>query len=402
MSQTVLVINAGSSSVKFAAINIDTNIELVSGLAERLGSENAQISWKQANNEKSSMTLTSKDTHLEVFGKILAILEQLNLAQQISAVGHRVVHGGEKFSGSAIINSEVLAQIKHCNKLAPLHNPANLQGILAAQNAFPNLTQIAVFDTAFHQTLPEHAYVYPLPYSLYELEGIRRYGFHGTSHYYVANKAAKALDKPINKTNVITAHLGNGCSICAIKNGESVDTSMGFTPLGGIAMGTRCGDIDPGLIGYLINELDYSPEQLSNLLNKESGLLGISQQSNDLRELLEAKEQGNKKAELAVSIFCYQIAKTIAGYFVPLQRVDAIVFTGGIGENAADIRATVIEQLAFLGLVLDYDKNQEFRFGKMGNITANKGTSALVIPTNEELVIAQDAYTLANQTGIKE
>ena len=399
MSDFVLVVNSGSSSVKFAVIDAHSSSEILTGLAECLGSDEPRMVWQHndADDQESEQVLAAGSQHKVAIEQLVKIINENNLTSDLRVIGHRVVHGGEHFTSSVVINDEVKQAIKFNNKLAPLHNPANLEGIEAAQHYFPNLMQVAVFDTAFHQTLPETSYLYALPYSLYELEGIRRYGFHGTSHRYVSEQAAVFLEKPQSEINIITAHLGNGCSICAIKQGESVDTSMGFTPLAGICMGTRSGDVDPGLFSFLIKELAYDVDEIDMLLNKKSGLLGISQFSNDCRALEKAKQAGNIKAALALDIFCYQIAKTIASYTVPLGTIDAIVFTGGIGENSAFIRAHIIDQLKFFSLELSEQENMNKRFGTSGCITTNKGIKVLVIPTNEELVIAKDALVLLNQ-----
>ncbi len=409
MTDFVLVLNSGSSSVKFAVINVQTTEQVLHGIAECLGAVNAQISWQHSGlphstaqssaNQKHTLALAENSYHLAAIQALVEIINQHQLTSSINVIGHRVVHGGEKFFNSVVITDEVEAEIKANNKLAPLHNPANLLGIQATKKLFPNLKQVAVFDTAFHQTLAKKAFLYAIPYSLYQLEGIRKYGFHGTSHLYVAEQASQLLDKKFSESHLITAHLGNGCSICAIKNGESVDTSMGFTPLGGICMGTRSGDVDPGLLSFLVNELAYSMEQVDQVLNKQSGLLGISQLSNDCRELQEAAQAGNKQAELALDVFSYQIAKTIAAYTVPLGKLDAIVFTGGIGENSAYVRAKVVSLLTIFGLVLSEQENLNKRFGEQGCITSNDGIKALVIPTNEELVIALDAITLLQDTS---
>lgn len=407
MSGFVLVLNSGSSSVKFAVINVKTTEQVLHGIAECLGTVNAQINWqhtglshsKAQSADNNTLALAENSYHLAAIQALVDIINQHQLTTDINVIGHRVVHGGEKFFNSVVITDEVEAEIKANNKLAPLHNPANLLGIQATKKLFPHLKQVAVFDTAFHQTLAKKAFLYAVPYSLYQLEGIRKYGFHGTSHRYVAKQASYFLEKKFSESNLITAHLGNGCSICAIKNGESVDTSMGFTPLGGICMGTRSGDIDPGLLSFLVNELAYSMEQVDQVLNKQSGLLGISQLSNDCRELQEAAQAGNKQAELALDVFSYQIAKTIAAYTVPLGKLDAIVFTGGIGENSAYVRAKVVSLLTIFGLVLSEQENMNKRFGEQGCITSNDGIKALVIPTNEELVIANDAIELLQATG---
>lgn len=396
MSKTphALVLNCGSSSLKFAIINGQSGESIFSGLAECLGERDARLKWL-FNNEKTKQDLPEGASHQQAIDSLVALIHQFELTELITAVGHRVVHGGETFTQSSLIDNDVKAAISKVAKLAPLHNPANLVGIEAAQKSFAELPQVAVFDTAFHQSMPEHAYLYALPKSLYRDHGVRRYGFHGTSHSYVSGEAAKMLQKPLEQTNVITAHLGNGCSVAAIKAGKSVDTSMGLTPLAGVVMGTRSGDIDPGIMYYLTETLNYSTQQLDNLLNKESGLKGLSEISNDCRTLEEAMFDGNQAAKLALDIFCYKLAKQIAAYMVAVGRLDALVFTGGIGENSDYIREQVINQLGFLGLELDDAANVAARFGAAGSICRNDGIQALVIPTNEEYVIASDALRLA-------
>lgn len=394
MSQNVLVLNCGSSSLKFAIIDATSGAEYLSGLAERLSEQSPQVKINQQG-QKNVIKLDAGSQHQNAIEVIVAEIKRRELVADLIAVGHRVVHGGETFTGSVIIDQDVIKAIEQNQKLAPLHNPANLLGIKIASDAFTDLPQIAVFDTAFHQSMPKHAYLYPLPYTLYKDSGIRRYGFHGTSHYFVSREAAALLNLDIDKANFITAHLGNGCSVTAIKNGQSVDTSMGLTPLEGLVMGTRCGDLDPGIIHYLTSQLDYSSEQVNQLLNKESGLFGISQLSNDCRTIEQAVETGDKQAELALDIFCYRLAKYIASYLVPLGKLDALIFTGGIGENSSLIREKVVNHLAFLNLTIDESANLAARFGKSGVIASNQnGCRALVVPTNEEWVIAQDAATL--------
>ncbi|ALU42267.1 acetate/propionate family kinase [Pseudoalteromonas rubra] len=398
MSSThVLVLNCGSSSLKFAIIDPNTAQEHLSGLAERLGEDSPQIKYKY-DGEKHIIMLNSGDAHQIAIDKLVELVKSLNLDNKLVAVGHRVVHGGEHFTQSALIDDTVHQAIVKTADLAPLHNPANLLGIDAATQAFSHLPQIAVFDTAFHQSMAPSAYLYALPYDLYKTHGIRRYGFHGTSHYFVSTQAIKALGLEQKSSRIITAHLGNGCSVCAIKDGKSVDTSMGLTPLEGLIMGTRSGDIDPGLFSYLVNQLDYSVEQVDTLLNKQSGLLGISELSNDCRTIEEAAADGHPQATLALEMFCYRLAKQIASFAVPLGGVDAVVFTGGIGENSDVIRANVVEQLGFLGMTIDESANLDARFGKQGEITrTGTGPKALVIPTNEEWVIAHDAAQLAQE-----
>ncbi|WP_299001915.1 acetate kinase [uncultured Shewanella sp.] len=394
-NKLVLVLNCGSSSLKFAIIDASNGDEKISGLAECFGLEDARIKWKIAG-EKQDASLGAMSAHKEAIDYIVNnILKQHPaLAKQIQAIGHRVVHGGEKFTQSVLIDDSVIQGIEDCASLAPLHNPAHLIGIRAAQGSFPNLPQVAVFDTAFHQTMPEKAYIYALPYQLYRDNGIRRYGMHGTSHLFVSQEAAKVLNKPIDETNIICAHLGNGASVTAIKAGRSVDTSMGLTPLEGLVMGTRCGDLDPSIIFHLVNRLGYSLDEVQKILNNQSGLLGISELTNDCRGIEEGYEAGHKGATLALDIFCYRLAKYIASYTVPLTRLDAVVFTGGIGENSDVIRKKVLDALAIFHFDVDNERNQAARFGKQGVITTDNSPVAMVIPTNEEWVIAQDAIAL--------
>ncbi|MEL0647780.1 acetate kinase [Pseudoalteromonas agarivorans] len=396
-SQHVLVLNCGSSSLKFAIIDANDGHEIISGLAERLGADAPSIKYKY-NGAKTVIELGANQAHAEAINTLVTLIKDHKLDEHLIAVGHRVVHGGEHFTKSVLIDNAVIEGITKASSLAPLHGHANLLGISSAQNSFTGLPQVAVFDTAFHQTMDEVAYLYALPYKLYTDYGVRRYGMHGTSHYYVAGQTAKLLNQPIEQSNFISAHLGNGCSVCAIKNGESVDTSMGLTPLAGIVMGTRSGDIDPGLFNFLTTQLDYNAKQIDNLLNQESGLLGISELSNDCRTIEEAAVAGHKKAQLALDIFCYRLAKQIAAYMVPLQRLDALIFTGGIGENSDIIRANVIEQLGYLGLNCDEQANLNARFGNQGIISASdKMPKAIVMPTNEEWVIALDAANIVKE-----
>lgn len=389
----VLVLNCGSSSLKFCLIDATSQQQLISGLGDALGSDAPSIRYKYQG-EKHTIALGKQHSHQQAIDKLVEVLNQLQLTAHISCVGHRVVHGGELFKQSVIIDETVLQQIEQVSTLAPLHNPANILGINVCQSAFPNVKQVAVFDTAFHQSIPPHAYLYALPYSLYQDHGIRRYGFHGTSHAYITTQAAQQLNVLPQDLNIISAHLGNGASVTAIKNGESVDTSMGLTPLEGLVMGTRSGDIDPAINGYLIDQLGYSQAQVTKLLNSESGLAGISQLSNDCRVIEDNAEQGHAGAQLALDIFCYRLAKYIASYTVPLGRLDALVFTGGIGENSDTIRANVLAHLSIFGFSINNDANKAARFGQSGQITNQQGPKALVIPTNEELVIAQDAIKL--------
>jgi acetate kinase len=389
----VFVLNCGSSSLKFALVDSNTEQQILSGLADSLGSDSPIIKIKY-NGNKETINLAAGAMHQSAIDTLVAKLKDYSLDERIVAIGHRVVHGGEKFKTSALINAEIINEIEQVSQLAPLHNPANIVGINAATLAFPNLPQVAVFDTAYHQTIPAHAYLYALPYELYKKNGIRRYGFHGTSHFYICQQAAKMLNKPVDQTNIICAHLGNGASVTAIANGKSVDTSMGLTPLEGLVMGTRCGDIDPAINNYLISQLNYDQAQVTELFNKKSGLLGISELSNDCRLIEEAAAQGHEGAQLALDIFCYRLAKYIASYTVPLGELDAVVFTGGIGENSDVIRANVLSLLKIFGFTLDHQANLDARFGNAGFINGPTGPKAIVIPTDEELVIAQDAIRL--------
>ncbi len=384
----ILVLNCGSSSIKFALVDpITANIPM-NGLVECIDKPEARIKWNVSDKQTKDLPNISYRKALEFILQL--IREQQDLYNQIIAVGHRVVHGAECFTESVVINTEVLDAIKQCQDLAPLHNPANIQGIEVAQQAFPDLPQVAVFDTAFHQTMPEHAYLYAIPQELYTKHQIRRYGFHGTSHRFVAQQAAEILAKPMAECNFVTAHLGNGCSVCAIANGKSVDTSMGLTPLEGLVMGTRSGDIDPGLMMHLIDRLGYDINQVNDLLNKQSGLLGISDLDSDMSNLEEAAENNNPQAKLAIEIFCYRLAKYIAAYAVTLGGIDALIFTGGIGENSTLIRAKTLSWLTALNFHLDEDLNATNGDDK-GCITTNNSATALVINTNEELMIARDA-----------
>lgn len=393
----VLVLNCGSSSLKFSLIEPNSTTVIASGVAERLLSKEAFIKISYQGN-KQQLNLELPFDHQVAVNFIVDFLCAQQLDKQLLAVGHRIVHGGEEYSQPILINDMVKFTIAELAQLAPLHNPVNLIGVNAAEKAFSDLPQVAVFDTAFHQTMPEKAYIYGVPYFLYQKHGIRRYGFHGTSHYFVANQAAKLLAKNLDNINVISAHLGNGCSVTAIKNGKSVDTSMGLTPLEGVVMGTRSGDIDPSIIFHLIDQLNYTPEQVANLLNKESGLLGISQMSNDCRTIEEAiNDNDDARAKLTLDIFCYRIAKSIASYSASLLVLDGIIFTGGIGENSNLVRSKIINCLGLLGVYVDEQKNSEVRFGKCGLISTERSINCWVIPTNEEQVIAEQTYHLIKQ-----
>lgn len=396
-NKLVLVLNCGSSSLKFAVINADNGDEIISGLAECFNLPDARIKWKIAG-KKDATSLPANSAHSAAISYIVKeiINKEEGLAEQFVAVGHRIVHGGEKFTESVLIDDSVLEGIEECASLAPLHNPAHALGIRAAQAAFPTLPQVAVFDTAFHQTMPAKAFMYALPYNLYKEHSVRRYGMHGTSHLFVTHEAAKVLNKPVDQVNVISAHLGNGASVTAIKNGKSVDTSMGMTPLAGLVMGTRCGDIDPSIIEYLVTRQGYSVEGVMDMLQKQSGLLGISGVSSDFRDILAGYANGEERTTLAMEMFSYRLAKYIASYAVPLGRIDAIIFTGGIGENSHLIRSKVLELLSIFGYQVDSEKNKAATLGEQGIITVEGSPLAMVIPTNEEWVIAQDSMKLAS------
>ncbi|EJG0331298.1 acetate/propionate family kinase, partial [Vibrio parahaemolyticus] len=385
----VLVINSGSSSLKFAVIDSVSGDAVLSGLGECFGLSDARMSWK-FNGEKKEISIEGDDSHHKIaIGKLVGLTEELGLAQDIVAVGHRIVHGGEKFTKTVRITEEVTQEIEKLADLAPLHNPAGAIGIRAAVEAFPSLPQFAVFDTAFHQTMPQRAFTGAIAKELYTDFGIRRYGFHGTSHYFVSREAAKMINKPIEESSFISVHLGNGASVCAINNGESVDTSMGFTPLSGLMMGTRCGDLDPGIIEYLLKK-GWSQEKVFNSLNKASGFLGVSGLTSDARGILEAMEEGHEGAALAFQVFTYRVSKYIASYLAALDSFDGIIFTGGIGENSMPIRREILKNLKLLGFVEDVKGNEDARFGNAGVIATSEllGAKALVIPTNEEWVIA--------------
>ncbi|EMW2397855.1 acetate/propionate family kinase [Vibrio vulnificus] len=394
----VLVINSGSSSLKFAVINSVTGEAVLSGLGECFGLEDARMGWKYSG-EKTEIAIEGEDNHHKIaIGKLVGLTEELGLTKDIVAVGHRIVHGGEKFTSTVRINEEVTAEIEKLADLAPLHNPAGAIGIRAAMEAFPALPQFAVFDTAFHQTMPKRAFTGAIANELYTDFGIRRYGFHGTSHYFVSREAAKMLNKPIEESSFISVHLGNGASVCAINNGESVDTSMGFTPLSGLMMGTRCGDLDPGIIEYLLKK-GWSQEKVFNSLNKASGFLGVSGLTSDARGILEAMEQGHEGATLAFQVFTYRVAKYIASYLAALDSFDGIIFTGGIGENSLPIRREILKNLKLLGFVEDEKGNEDARFGNAGVIATSAllNAVAMVIPTNEEYVIVSQSMKLLNQ-----
>ena len=395
----VLVINCGSSSLKYQLIDSRSEEVLAAGLCERIG-----IDGRMTHTPSSGNTVVKNDPLPDHGAAIQAVLSALtdkahgviSSLGEIGAVGHRLVHGGEKFAASVIINDEVIAEVEACNDLAPLHNPANLIGVRACRQIMPDVPMVGVFDTAFHQTMPPKAYLYGIPHQYYQEHKVRRYGFHGTSHNYVAKRVHHLAELDPDNSRVIVCHLGNGASVTAVKNGKSVDTSMGLTPLEGLIMGTRSGDLDPGVIEYIAKKEHLTLEEVLKVLNKESGVLGLSGVSSDFRDLAEAMEQGNEQAAVAVEAFCYRVAKHIGAYTAALNGVDAIVFTAGIGENAAHIRSMVCDYLGFLGITIDEEKNAVR--GKETEIsTPDSKVSVFVIPTNEELAIARETAALLGE-----
>ncbi|MDR3584101.1 MAG: acetate kinase [Desulfosporosinus sp.] len=393
----ILVVNCGSSSLKYQLMDMITKESVGVGLVERIGLEGAVLTHRTASGEKEVITtdLPNHTVAIELVLKVLVspVYGAVKDLNEISAVGHRVVHGGENFATSAIIDDAVMQAIRDCIELAPLHNPPNIAGIEACQKLMPGVPQVAVFDTAFHQTMPDYAYLYGLTYELYEKYKIRRYGFHGTSHKYVSQRAAALLGKPAEELKIITCHLGNGSSITAIKGGKSIETSMGFTPLQGLLMGTRSGDLDPAIVTYIMRKENLNSDQIDNFLNKKCGVLGISGVSSDFRDIGEAAEQGNYRAKLALEIFAYQAKKYIGSYAAALNGVDAIIFTAGIGENSYSIRAAICDNLSYLGVNVDQEKNK-VRGVEVDVSETNAACRVLVIPTNEELMIALDTYEL--------
>ena len=394
----ILVINAGSSSLKYQLLNPETEQVLAKGLCERIGID-GKFTYKPEGKEAVKEADVAMPTHNEAIKAVLdALVDPKNgvigSMQEIDAVGHRVVHGGEKFARSVLITGEVMAAIEECNPLAPLHNPANIIGIKACQALMPGTPMVAVFDTAFHQTMPAAAYMYALPYEYYEKDKVRRYGFHGTSHKYVTQRAAAMLGRPIEELKLISCHLGNGSSIAAVDGGRSVDTSMGFTPLAGLPMGTRCGDIDAGILQYLMNKYGMDIDKMLNVLNKKSGVEGLSCVSSDFRDLEAAAAKGDSKAALAQKKFAYEVRKYVGAYAAAMGGVDAVIFTAGVGENDKAIRSMVCQGLDFMGLKLDAAAN-DVR-GKEAVISAaDSKVKVLLIPTNEELMIAIDTAELA-------
>ncbi len=396
----VLTLNCGSSTVKYKLIDTATQKNLAVGKADRVGMMGAIIDVERPGGEKIVRETELLDHAMAISAIIRLLVEPelgiLKSLDEIQAIGHRVVHGGETFTGSVRITDAVVQTLKDNIQLAPLHNPPNIVGIEAAMAILPNVPMVGVFDTAFHTTMPEHAYIYPIPYALYKKYAIRRYGFHGTSHFYVARRACEILKAKASETNLITLHLGNGASATAVQGGKSVDTTMGFTPLEGLVMGTRCGDIDPAIIIHIMDQEKISVREANNLLNKFSGLIGISGQSSDMRDLEDLYQKGDKQARLAIDIYAYRIKKYIGAYAAALGQLDCIVFTAGIGENSPLIREKSIEGLDRLGIKLDKKRNDGLR-AKEAVISADDSpVKVLVVPTNEELVIAMDTAEIVS------
>jgi len=391
----ILVLNSGSSSVKYQLLEMEPEQLIAKGLVQRIGSEKSSLTHQVVGKPDKSIQKHILD-HTQAIHTMMDVLTDpqegvVKDAREIVAVGHRVVHGGESFSQSVPISQEVLDTIYDNISLAPLHNPPNIKGIEASMHELPDSLQVAVFDTAFHQTIPREAFLYALPYNLYKKHGIRRYGFHGTSHRYVAHQAQRWLEGiPLEQQKVVTCHLGNGASIAAVKGGHSVDTSMGLTPLEGLLMGTRCGDVDPAAVLYIMEQQGLTLSEIDTLMNKRSGLYGVSGESNDMREVLKRAEKGLYRSMLAAKIFCYRIKKYLMAYAGAMGGLDAIVFTGGIGENSARVRKMSVSDLEQVGIILDRKKNEELR-GEGAVQTEDSKVRILVIPTNEELVIARDA-----------
>lgn len=393
----IIAINAGSSSLKFQLFEMPEEKVITKGLVERIGLKNSIFSIS-VNGEKITKTLDIENHEVAVNIMIEALKEH-NIIEDINDIqgtGHRVVHGGELFPESALVTEDILAKIESLTDLAPLHNPANIMGIKAFRKLLPSIPHVAVFDTSFHQTMPEESYLYSLPYNFYKDFGIRKYGFHGTSHKYVSERAAELLDRPLDQLRIISCHIGNGASIAAIDGGESVDTSMGFTPLAGVTMGTRSGNIDPALIPFIMEKTGKNAEEVLNTLNKESGLLGISGTSSDLRDIIEDSKEGKERAQLALDVFASRIHKYIGSYATRMHGVDVIVFTAGVGENSDPVRAKVLEGLEFMGVYWDAKKN-EMIHGSEGFINyPHSPVKVIVIPTNEEVMIARDVVDFGN------
>lgn len=396
----ILVLNCGSSSVKYKLIDTAANDVMAEGGVEKIGLPDGFLKYKLDDGSKAIRELGMVD-HKGAVKAVLDILTDPELGciksyNEIDAVGHRVVHGAEKFSKSVLITDEVLQQVKDCYDLAPLHNPANVTGIEAVKEILPGIKQVGVFDTAFHQTMPAKSYMYALPYRFYKEDGVRRYGFHGTSHRYVSGRVCEILGVDINKMRIITCHVGNGGSITAVYHGKCVDTSMGLTPTEGLMMGTRVGDVDPGALTYLMKKHNLSVDELQKIINKESGVLGVSEISSDMREIEAAVKAGDEKAKLALEMYEQRITKYIGAYAAEMGGVDIIVFTGGVGENQTGLRANVCTPLAFMGVELDADINAETRGTETVISTGDSKVKVVVVPTDEELMIARDTEAIVN------
>lgn len=399
----ILVLNCGSSSIKYQLFDMASDIVLAKGLAQRVGLAGSTIDFRKGNDGPKKVYETEILDHKIGIQKIFELLTNtetgvLKSLDEVNAVGHRIVHGGDKFAQSVLITQEVKDAIKDCIVFAPLHNPPNLKGVEAVEEIMPNIKQVAVFDTSFHQTMAPEVFIYGIPYMFYEKHRIRRYGFHGTSHRYVARRAAEMLGKPLDQLKLITVHLGNGASVCAIDKGRSVDTSMGHTPLEGLVMGTRCGDIDPALILHIMKEYELTVGEMDNLLNKHSGVLGISQESSDLRDLEDDWPNKSERANLALDVYSHRIKKYIGSYMAVLNGCDAVIWTAGVGENSPIVRSIVHKHMDWLGIKLDLEKNEVTWRGAEGDITTPESkVRVLVIPTNEELIIAQDTMEIVNK-----
>ena len=393
----ILVINAGSSSLKYQFMDSESGYVIAKGLCERIGIDGA-MTYKPTGREPVKFSDALKD-HTDAIKLVINTLTDPEIGviksmDEIDAVGHRMVHGGEKFAKSVLITEEVIQTVESLNSLAPLHNPANLMGVRACMEIMPDVPMVGVFDTAFHQTMPREAFLYGLPYEAYTDHMVRRYGFHGTSHLYVSRKAIEMLGKPAEETKVVTCHLGNGSSITAVQGGKSIDTTMGFTPLDGVLMGTRCGAVDPSAVTFLMEKHGFTPAEMSDYMNKRSGFLGVSGVGSDNRDVTEAAEHGNKRAQLAKDILVYEIKKDIGAFAVAMNGVDAILFTGGIGENAPDVRECVCAEMDFLGIKIDTVMNAGVK-GKLAKVSqSDSAVQVWVVPTNEELLIARDTLAL--------
>lgn len=395
----VLVINCGSSSLKYQLINMENEEVLAIGLAERIGMDGSVITHKVA--DKKKVVQEEMKDHQDVLKIVLELLVDseygaIKSMDEISAVGHRVVHGGEKFAGSVLITEDVKKALEECTDLAPLHNPPNLLGIRACESILANVPMVGVFDTAFHQTMPKSSYLYAVPYEMYEKYGIRRYGFHGTSHKYVSQRAAEMLDRNIEDMNIITCHLGNGASLAAIEKGKVVDTSMGFTPLEGLIMGTRCGDMDPAIVTFLMEKEGFSIQEMNNFMNKKSGVLGMSQVSSDFRDLEAAAENNDEKAQITLEAFAKRVKKYIGAYMAEMGSADAIVFTAGLGENSISMREDICKGLEAMGIEIDAQKNNVRGKDTIVSKDSSK-IKVLVVPTNEELMIARDTAQIVGK-----